>query len=101
MVFLQEVGKVRFRTKQPIINHSTFFVICQYIVMVQCLCITPASMGDMPYTTNPHLPRLRMEAAQLVLRQGWSTRQVARYTGFDQSTVVRWVAKARRTTRRG
>ena len=49
----------------------------------------------MPYTMNPHLPRLRMQAAQLVIEQGWSTRQVARYTGFDHTTVVRWVAKAR------
>ncbi|MDD5110900.1 MAG: helix-turn-helix domain-containing protein [Patescibacteria group bacterium] len=53
----------------------------------------------MPYTTNPHLPRLRMEAAQLVLRQGWSTREVARHTGFDHSTIVRWVNRARNSTR--
>lgn len=36
-----------------------------------------------------------MQAAKLVLKQGWSTRQVARYTGFDHSTIVRWVNKAR------
>lgn len=54
---------------------------------------------DMPYTTNPHLPRLRMQAAQLVLREKWSTREVARYTGFNQSTIVRWVEDARHTTR--
>lgn len=47
---------------------------------------------------NPHLPRLRLQAAQLVIKQGWSTRQVARYTGFDHSTIVRWVAKARLST---
>lgn len=56
-------------------------------------------MGYMPYTTNPKLPRLRMEAARLVLRQGWSTRQVARHTGFDHSTIVRWVRQARLGTR--
>lgn len=56
--------------------------------------------GGMPYTMNPHLPRLRMEAAHLVIKHGWSTRQVARHTGFDQSTIVRWVEKARRTNRR-
>lgn len=56
--------------------------------------------GGMPYTMNPHLPRLRMEAAHLVIKNGWSTRQVARHTGFDQSTIVRWVAKARMTNRR-
>lgn len=44
---------------------------------------------------NPHLPRLRMQTANLVLKQGWSIRQAARYTGFDHSTIVRWVQKAR------
>lgn len=44
---------------------------------------------------NPNMPRLRMQAAKLVLKQNWSTRQVARHTGFDHSTIVRWVAKAR------
>lgn len=48
---------------------------------------------DMAYTQNPHLPRVRMEAARLVLNQGWSTREVARYTGFNQSSIVRWVNK--------
>lgn len=45
----------------------------------------------MPYTQNPHLPRIRLQAAKLVLELGWSTRQVARHTGFNQSTIVRWV----------
>ena len=54
---------------------------------------------DMPYTTNPRLPRLRMQAAQLVLREGMSTRAVARHTGFYQSTVVRWVEEARHSVR--
>jgi transposase InsO family protein len=49
----------------------------------------------MPYTMNPNLPRLRMQAAKLVIKQGLTTRQVARYTGFDHSTIVRWVRKAR------
>jgi len=53
----------------------------------------------MSYTTNPHLPRLRMEAAKLVLQESWSTRQVARHTGFNQSTIVRWIEKARYTNR--
>lgn len=44
---------------------------------------------------NPNLPRLRMQAAQLVIKQKWSTRQVARHTGFDHSTIVRWTAKAK------
>lgn len=37
------------------------------------------------------MPRVRMEAARIVLEKGWSTRKVARYTGFNQSTIVRWV----------
>ena len=49
----------------------------------------------MPYTMNPNLPRLRMQATRLLIKQGWSTRQAARYTGFDHSTIVRWVQKAR------
>lgn len=48
----------------------------------------------MAYTKNPHLPRIRRDAAQLVLYHGWSTRKVARYTGFNQSSIVRWVKKA-------
>ena len=49
----------------------------------------------MSYTMNPNMPRLRMQTAKLVIEKGWSTRQAARYTGFDHSTVVRWTAKAR------
>ena len=52
---------------------------------------------DMPYTTNPNIPRLRLRAAKLVLEKGWSTRQVARYTGFNQSTIVRWSNLARKS----
>lgn len=48
----------------------------------------------MPYTTNQYLPRLRMKAAQMVIRDGWSTRQAARYTGYNQSSIVRWVKRA-------
>jgi len=47
----------------------------------------------MAYTNNPRLPKVRMEAVKL-LKQGWSTRQVAKYTGFNQSTIVRWAARA-------
>ena len=49
----------------------------------------------MPYTTNQYLPRLRMKAAQRVIRDGWSTREVARYTGYHQSSIARWVEQAR------
>lgn len=47
----------------------------------------------MPYTTNPHLPRVRMQAV-LLLRKGWSTRKVAKHFGFNQSTIVRWNKRA-------
>lgn len=49
----------------------------------------------MAYTKNPHLPRVRMQAAKLVIEKGWSTRQAARYTGFNQSTIVKWTQRAR------
>lgn len=47
----------------------------------------------MAYTSNPKLPRVRMQAV-LMVRRGASTREVARYFGYNQSTIVRWVAKA-------
>lgn len=47
----------------------------------------------MAYSTNPHLPRVRMEAVRLV-RSGWSTVKVARHLGFSQSAIVKWVARA-------
>lgn len=47
----------------------------------------------MPYTTNPHMPRIRMEAVKLY-RQGLSLRQVARYTGYHYATISKWLAKA-------
>jgi transposase InsO family protein len=47
----------------------------------------------MKYITNPKLPKLRMEAVRLVKYRGWLTRQVARHTGYNQSTIVRWCKK--------
>ncbi len=47
----------------------------------------------MPYTSNPRLPKVRMEAVRLVKYRGWSTRKVARYTGFSQSVIVKWCKK--------
>lgn len=43
----------------------------------------------MPYDTSPKLPEIRMKAV-LLLRKGWSSRKVARHTGFSQSAVVKW-----------
>ena len=48
----------------------------------------------MPYTKNPCMPRIRKEAAQLLVRKKWSTRKVARHFGFNQSTIVRWFKKS-------
>ncbi len=47
----------------------------------------------MAYTTNPHLPRVRMDAVRLV-RSGWGIRKVARYTGFSPGTISKWIRKA-------
>jgi transposase InsO family protein len=47
----------------------------------------------MAYTTNPNLPKVRWQAVKM-LRSGKSSREVARYTGYDQSTIIRWAKKA-------
>ena len=39
------------------------------------------------------MPKLRMEAVRLVKYRGWSTRKAARYTGFNQSAIVKWCKK--------
>lgn len=49
----------------------------------------------MAYTTNPKLPKLRMEAVMRV-RSGESIRAVSRHYGYEPSTVMRWVRKADR-----
>lgn len=47
----------------------------------------------MAYTSNPKLPRLRMQAV-LRVRRGESIRAVARHLGYDHATVGRWVKRA-------
>ena len=47
----------------------------------------------MAYTTNPRLPKVRMEAVRLVKYSGWSMRKVARYTGHHHTTISRWCDK--------
>lgn len=49
----------------------------------------------MAYTTNEKIPRLRALAVRMV-RSGKSTREVARYYGYNQSTVARWCQRAPR-----
>jgi transposase InsO family protein len=39
------------------------------------------------------MPRIRKDAVALV-EKGWSTRKVARHTGFSQSVIVKWCAKS-------
>jgi transposase InsO family protein len=46
----------------------------------------------MAYTTNPHLPRLRAEAVELVGR-GMSVRGVARHFGFSHNAVLNWLKR--------
>ncbi len=39
------------------------------------------------------MPKLRRDAVRLVKYRGWSTRKVARHTGFTQSAIVKWCKK--------
>ena len=71
-----------------VISFVKYFVISHYLGITSRFKVI-----HMPYTTNPHMPRIRREAAQLVYK-GWSTRKVARHFGFSQSVVVKWVKKA-------
>lgn len=48
----------------------------------------------MAYTTNPKMPRLRAKAVDMVKLEGKSIRQVARYLGYNPSTISRWVKKS-------
>lgn len=43
----------------------------------------------MAYTTNDKLPDVRRRAREL-LKDGWSTRKVARYLGYTQGAIVKW-----------
>lgn len=46
----------------------------------------------MAYTTNPHLPCVRMQAVKFV-QQGWSIRRTARHLGFAHNTVLNWTKR--------
>lgn len=48
----------------------------------------------MSYTKNPYMPKVRMDAADLV-RRGWGVRKVARYVGVSPGTITKWVVKAK------
>lgn len=47
----------------------------------------------MPYTSNPHMPQVRMDAVKMV-RKGHSMRSVARHFGFNVSTISKWMQRA-------
>ncbi|MFA5937430.1 MAG: integrase core domain-containing protein [Candidatus Paceibacterota bacterium] len=44
------------------------------------------------YTTNPHMPKVRRDAVNLVKYRHWSMRKVALRFGVEPSTVSRWCA---------
>lgn len=44
----------------------------------------------MPYTTNPHIGKVRRDAVNLVKYRGWTIRKVARRFGVEPSTISRW-----------
>lgn len=47
----------------------------------------------MPYTNNPNLPRVRMQAVELA-RQGKNVREAARHFGFSHNAVLNWLKRA-------
>jgi transposase InsO family protein len=47
----------------------------------------------MSYTINPHMPKVRREAAQMVYK-GYTPTEVGRRYGVGSSTICKWVRKA-------
>src|SRR3989344_1578891 len=43
----------------------------------------------MAYATNNKLPDVRRRARELI-KEGWSTRKVARHLGYTQGAIVKW-----------
>lgn len=48
----------------------------------------------MSYTKNPHMPKVRRDAADMV-RRGYSKEEVGRRFGVGSSTICKWVNKAK------
>lgn len=48
----------------------------------------------MVYTKNPHMPKVRRDAAEMV-RRGYTPTEVGRRFGVGSSTVCKWVKKAK------
>lgn len=51
-------------------------------------------MVYMPYTTNPHIAKVRAQAVRLVREKNWNVTQAARHFGVNRATVHRWLNKA-------
>ena len=49
----------------------------------------------MAYTQNPHMPKVRRDAADMV-RRGYTPTEVGRRYGVGSSTVCKWIKKARK-----
>src|SRR5882724_12027902 len=49
----------------------------------------------MAYTTNPHMPKVRQDAADMV-RRGFTPTEVGRRFGVGSSTICKWVKKAQK-----
>lgn len=49
----------------------------------------------MSYTQNPHVPKVRRDAADMV-RRGYTPTEVGRRFGVGSSTICKWVKKAKR-----
>lgn len=50
----------------------------------------------MAYNTNPKAPRVRRDAAQLILQKRMGVRTVARGYGVSPRTITKWVRKAKK-----
>jgi transposase InsO family protein len=46
------------------------------------------------YTINPNMPKVRMQAVNLV-RSGWGIRKTSRYVGCSPGTITKWCSKAK------
>jgi transposase InsO family protein len=55
---------------------------------------TPRGKIKDMYTTNPHMPKVRKDAVNLVKYRHWSMRRVAIRFGVQPSTISRWCAHA-------
>ena len=53
----------------------------------------------MAYTTNEHVGKVRIQAIRMI-RDGKSTREVSRYLGYAQSTIVKWWKRRNETWHR-